>query len=70
MSKCNCDICGEEFTAYGKDPFAGDKTDGVAIRVYDKKTGHFNIKHYRTCRNCATAVRAYADKLTRELRGA
>lgn len=61
MTKLICDICGEPYEAYGEDPFARDKTDGIAIRVFNKHCGRFEIKHYRTCRACAQMVRKHLD---------
>lgn len=65
MPKLTCDICGIEYEAYGPDPFAKDKTDGVAIRVYNKQRGGFGVKHYHTCRACATMVQAFIDQQRR-----
>ena len=70
MAKCLCDICGAEYDAYGEDPFTSRKTDGIAIRVYDRKTMRFNIKHYWTCRDCAIDIRAMLDRRARETREA
>lgn len=69
MNKLICHICGEPYEAYGDDPFANDKTDGIAIRIYNKQHGRFGVKHYRTCRYCATELRAYIDRLVRKSKG-
>lgn len=69
MTKLLCHICGEGYESYGDDPFAKDKSDGIAIRIFNKQHNRFEVKHYWTCRGCAQIVRAHIDKMARESRG-
>lgn len=68
MSKFICNICGDVCEPYISAKYIEPLHDAVLIRVYDVKTEEFNNKYYRTCRHCATAVRAYADKLSRDIK--
>ena len=58
----NCDICDVEFE------IGHSECNSVKISVYDVKTKRYNEKFYWTCRHCAAAVRAYADKLSRDFK--
>ena len=69
MPKCICHICGDLYEPYKSPNYGAPVCDNVAVRIYDKKTGYLETKHWYTCRHCATAVRAYVDKLSRELKG-
>lgn len=66
MSNLTCHICRESYASYGEDPFAKDKSDGIAIRIFNKQRGQFEVKHYWTCRGCAQMIRAHIDEITRE----
>lgn len=68
MSKCICHICGDIVEAYYSPHYPCPVSDNVLVKIYDVKTGYFNTKQWRTCRHCATAVRSYIDKLSRELK--
>lgn len=68
MSKFICKICGDVCEPYISAKYIEPLADAVMVRVYDIKKEEFNTKYLRTCRHCATAVRAYIDKLSRKLR--
>lgn len=69
MSKFICRICGDVCEPYISAKYIEPLNDAVMVRIYDVKTEEFNTKYFRTCRHCATSVRSYVDKLSRELKG-
>lgn len=62
----NCDICGREYEIDDYNKWASLYTNSVETRVWDVKHKRYSIKQYNTCRDCASAVRAYADRLARK----
>jgi hypothetical protein len=66
MFNLSCHICGESYESYGDDPFIKHKSDGVAVRIFNKQRGRFEVKHYWTCRGCATMIQAHIDKMARD----